>query len=447
MTTRPRVAVIGGGITGLAAAHEASRAGCPVVVFEAGRRPGGKLSSETFHDVVVEAGADSFILDQTTGGLCEEVGLGDQLVAPEVFGAYVLRGDRLVRMPLGSPYGVPSSLRAAYGARLLTPWGVARAALDLVLPRRPFRRDVSIGDFVRARLGREVVDRMVDPMLAGTRAGSAWHVSLEAGAPQIYALASKHHSLLRALRTHDVEPPGFATVRGGLSRLVERISRADSIEVRLGARVHEIEPGYHVRVGAWSDRFDCVVVTVPAFQAARMVRGLSPDASAGLERIRYASSAVVTLAYPTGSVTPPPDGSGFLVPSNERLTLAACTWYSHKWSHARPPDGAELVRCFVARGLDAFPRGNEEALVERVRLELRRIMGTPVESLSASVRRWERSLPVYEVGHARRIGDITTALADHRGVALAGAAYYGAGISDCIRQGRAAARDVISALP
>lgn len=448
MSEAPHVAVVGGGIAGIAAAYEASRAGARVTLFEASDRAGGKLCTETYRGVPVEAGADAFIArDPVARALCDELGIHDELVEPDVFGAYVWSAGGLRKLPPGSPYGIPRSMDDAVAAGLVTRWGALRAKADVILGRRLRGPDVAIGTYVGSRLGREVVARLVDPMLAGTRAGSPYEISLAAGAPQIDDLARRRRSLLLAVREVPPDPPRFATLAGGLSAFVGRILAAvPVVELRTRTRVHEIEDGYRVRVGAWSDHADGIVIAAPAFEAARMLRGLAPDAAADLERIRYASSAVVTLAYPRGSVTHPEDGSGFLVPAAEARTVDACTWYSHKWAHARPPDGSELVRCFVSRRLDAFPRGREEELVDRVGSELTQILDAPEESLSATVRRWERSLPIYDVGHREVVRRIERALATHRALALAGAAYDGSGIPDCIRQGRDAARRVMDAL-
>jgi oxygen-dependent protoporphyrinogen oxidase len=440
-----RVAVVGGGITGLTAAHLLSKLGHRPIVLEASPRVGGKIRTESFHGVDVEAGADAFLpRDSFPMEVVREVGLGGSLVEPAVFGAYVWSGGVLRRLPPGFAYGLPRSPVAAWRAGLLSVPGTLRALSEPVVGRTLTGPDVSIGSFVRSRFGSEVLERLVDPLLAGTRAGDPDRISLAAGAKEIDALARSTKSVLRALRRSGADvgagSTAFVSVAGGLERLCSALG-AQIDDLRLATPVERIERtpgGYRVHGGGSALDTERVIVTVPGREATRLLQDVSDEAAAKLASLRYVSSALIALAYPEGSFDPPADGSGALVPSREGMLVTGITWYSHKWRAARPPDGALILRCFVGRVGDGSALGSsDEDLVGRVVADVHTILGIDAAPIDRTVFRWSEALPVYEVGHGERIARIRAALPP--GLAVAGAAYDGTGIPDCMRSAAAAA--------
>ena len=447
-------AVVGGGIAGLAAAHELSRRGAPVVLFEASERLGGKIRTTELEGVRVEEGPDSFVArDRAAAELCEELGLGDELVEPAEFGAYVWLGDRLRRIPPGFVLGLPASPLGLVRSRILSPQGSLRALGDLVIPGRLRGPDVSVGSFVTRRFGAEVLERLVDPILAGTRAGRVTDISLAAAAPQIDAVARSHRSVLLGLARNqgstDGTVPPFLGLRSGMQSFVERLERhlTGAVEIHTGTAVEAIASdmgGYRIQHAAGETSVRGVVIATPAFAAAGIIAGLSPEAAAELHGIRYSSVAIANLVYPPGAGRLPRHGSGILVPSSQGRTLAGCTWTSRKWPHLAPPDGGLSIRCFVGRGDHEAALDLDDAnLVQVVHGELAAALGLTESPRAWRVTRWERAIPQYAVGHRERMEVIETALLGWPAVALAGAAYRGSGITDCIVQGRDAAGRVL----
>jgi len=443
-----RVAVVGGGITGLAAAHYLAKSGAEIVVLESSGRLGGKVLTERHGGLTVEAGPDSFLdREPAAASLCRELGLGPDLVSPARFGALVWTGTKLAQLPAGFPHGIPSSPYRGWRSGLLSGWGALRACADLLNPRPVSGPDISLGAFVAHRFGSEVLENLVDPVLAGTRAGGAESLSLAAATPVIDSLARRNRSLIAGLRGQDPSgTPPFLAVGGGMDRLVERLAAVlgDSAEVRTGARVARIARptrGFELQLANGGTlEVQGVILTVPAFAAAAILADLSPRAAAHLATIQYASVASVTLVYPEGSWTPPEGTSGMLVSRAARATLAACSWTSHKWPDTAPADGSLVMRCFAGRsGADPVLQAPDDELARRLAAELSAALGLDASPLRWRVTRWERGLPQYAVGHLERVAAAERALEAHPGVALAGAGYRGSGLPDCIRQGQEAA--------
>ncbi|MFN2556582.1 MAG: protoporphyrinogen oxidase [Nitriliruptorales bacterium] len=468
----PRVAVVGGGIAGLAAAWYLRAADPPpaVTLVEASPRLGGKLCTRQIAGVQVELGADSYLTrPEHAERLCHRLGLGDDLVRPATSHAQVWVGGRLRPLPEGILSGLPTRLAPLLRSGLLSAGGVARAAFDLVLPRTTDLEQAAVGTFVRRRLGREVVNRLVDPLLGGVYAGDVDRLGVTAATPQLAAAARRHRSLLLGLRAlgrmdDNDDRPNFLTVRGGLSRLVDRLQvdpqgggqavprgrgRVDGPVAHRGMevlspvaarRLLPLAEGYRIELVASGGRgqaevealeVDGVVVAVPAFAAATLLREAAPVAASALDTIRYASVAVVTLIYPPG--TPTPAGSGVLVPSGEGRLVKAVTWVSSKWPHVAL-DGSVVVRASVGRdGADKLLDRDDDELVAGVRVDLADLAGIRTAPTEAFVTRWERALPQYEVGHPHRVRLVEQALARLPGVVVTGSAYRGVGIAACVR--------------
>jgi oxygen-dependent protoporphyrinogen oxidase len=452
-----RVVIVGGGIAGLAAAARLRELGGPnadVVVLERSDRLGGKIRTEPFVEQPVETGAETFLmLDQGRESaaleLARRVGLGDELVHPAGVPAGIALDGALRPIPAGTLMGVPADPVSVRDVARITD-----ADRDEGRPLLSPGEDISVGTLVRQRLGDEIVDRLVDPLLGGVYAGRADQLSLAATMPGLHRAALEEHTLTSAVR-HAVaaapRPPGtpvFASVHGGLSRLVDAVARAAAATVRVGQTVRAVSrtgQSWSLTVGptisAETFAADAVVLAVPAAPAARLLDGIDPGAAAEVGRLEYASVALVTLALPVGTVLP--HLSGFLVPASLGHAVKAVTCFSTKW-----PGTGELVlvRASVGRwGETATLQQTDEALIAVVRAELPELIGTPIgPPHAARVNRWGGGLPQYGVGHVARVAAVRRVLPPT--VALAGAAYDGVGIAACVRSGQAAADAVWTAL-
>lgn len=454
MTT---VAVVGGGITGVAAALAAAEhpSGVEVVVLEASDGLGGKIRTTGVAGMEVEAGPDAFLARVPHAvDLCRRLGLEEELVSPATGRAWLWVRGRLRPLPAGLVLGVPSDLWAVARSGIVSPPGLARAALDLVLPSTARAGDRSVGDIVTRRFGHEVLDRLVDPLLGGIHAGRADMLSAEATAPQL-AAAGRARSLLRVLRSQPPAGDGrpvFLAPRRGLGAVVEAAGRRLA---ELGADVRTGTPvtGLTRRDGRWrldtggpALTADAVIVCLPAPAAASLLRPCAPDAARELDTVLHASVAVTTLAYAPSAAPGPLDGSGFLVPRSEGRLMTAATWLSSKWAHLARPD-VVLIRASAGRLGDDRAAGMDDGeLISALHGELSDAMGLKGRWFDASVTRWPSAFPQYTVGHLARVERIERAVASLPGLAVAGAAYRGVGIPACIASGTAAAVAVVSAL-
>jgi oxygen-dependent protoporphyrinogen oxidase len=444
------VAVVGGGITGLATAWFVRQRApdVAVTVYDAADRLGGKIQTAELAGSAVEAGPDTFLARVPWAvDLCRQLGLEDELVAPASSRAFVWTRGRLSPLPDGLVLGVPAQVLPLARSGIVSPSGLLRAGLDLVLPRRPLPDDPSVADVVAGRFGQEVVDRLVEPLLGGIHAGRADRLSLAAVAPQVAAAAGRGRSLLLALRRQRATAsraatPVFLGLRGGLERLVDRLrDRLDGggVDLRLGTAVTSLGD-----LGA-----DRIVLTVPAYAAVPLIRPLCPEAAAELEAIEYASVVTATLGYPRSAVPGPLAGSGFLVPRVDGRLLTACTWTSSKWREpGAPADGGGLLFMRASAGRIGDDRAlhlDDGDLIERVHRELSEAMGLHGEPAACLVTRWPRAFPQYDVGHAARVDRIEAVLgAAAPDVRLAGAAYRGVGIAACVHQAEEAAAMALS---
>lgn len=457
MQTRPRVVIVGGGISGLATAHYIqSRLGDQVklTLIEAGPKLGGKVSTESFGGHQVDVGPDALLVRvPAMAALLEDLGFGDQLVAPSTLGAYIWSRSQLRRIPTGTMFGVPDRLVSLLKSRLLSPLGLARAALDLVLPRRPASDDPSIADLVAPRLGSQVFDRLVEPLLGGVHAGRATELSARSTVPEIAALAAKNRSLylgLLRLRRHAKPKSGgpvLVTLAGGLGRLVEalteRLADADlrvNSAVRLVAREGD---GYRVElVDGESITADAVVLATPAYASAGLLADMAPEIAAVLGEVPYVDVATIWLAYPRSAMGRPLDGTGFLVPPEEDKFLVGCTWSGAKWSHLADDD-LVLIRGMVGRRGDTrWMSMDDETMVRRVHDELVESMGLTSGPVDQSVQRWPQAMPQYLVGHAARLAALDAGLTHLPRLYLTGASYRGVGIASCVADAERKAQDV-----
>ena len=448
MQSRPRVVIVGGGISGLATAHAIHRrlgAGVQLTVIEGGPQLGGKVATEQFSGHQVDTGPDALLVRvPAMAALLEDLGLSDQIVAPAALGAHVWSRGRLRRLPTGTLFGVPDRLLPLLRSRLMSPAGLARAALDLVLPRRgAVSHDPSIADLVVPRLGSQVFDRLVEPLLGGVHAGRAAELSARTTVPEIAALARDNRSLylgLRKLRRHAPPSSGgpvLITLAGGLVRLVDAlVARMGEADVRLDSTVSLVArdgSGYRVDLAdGTSIAADAVVLATPAFVTAELVADLAPEAATLLEQVPYVDVATIWLAYPRTAVGRPLDGTGFLVPPEEGKLLVGCTWSSAKWPHLTD-DALVLIRCMVGRRGDRrWLSMDDETLVRGVHDELVEAMGMTEGPVHQSIQRWPLAMPQYLVGHQDRLDAVDAVMRHVPGVFLTGAAYRGVGIASCV---------------
>jgi oxygen-dependent protoporphyrinogen oxidase len=458
MQSRPKVVIVGGGVSGLATAHYIhSHLGDRVdlTLVESGPRLGGKVANQQFSGHLVDTGPDAVLVRAPAmAALLEDLGLGDQIVAPAALGAHVWSRGKLRRLPTGTLFGVPDRLLPLMKSGLMSPAGLARAALDLVLPRRhPSAPDPSIADLVTPRLGSQVFDRLVEPLLGGVHAGRAAELSAQSTVPDIVALARKNRSLylgLRKMRRHAAPATGapvLVTLTGGLGRLVESlVARLAGDDLRLSAAVGSIaRDGSRYRVDLADGQSivaDAVVLATPAFATAEMLGELAPDAAAVLTEIPYVDVATIWLSYPRSAVGRPMDGTGFLVPPEEGRLMVGCTWSSAKWPHLAD-DNLVLIRCMVGRRGDRrWLDMDDQTLVDRLHEELVQAMGLTAGPDQHSIQRWPQTMPQYLVGHQGRLDALEAAIDHLPGLYLTGAAYRGVGLASCVADAKRTAQDL-----
>ena len=459
-TDPPRVLVVGGGITGLTAAHELATGGADVTVREADDRLGGKIRTTPFAGLdAVDEGADAFLLRVPDAvGLARRVGLGDELTHPTDARAAVWH-DGLHPLPDGLVLGVPASVRPLVRSRLLSLRGKARAALEPLLPRTPVDDD-AIGPFVRARFGDEVHERLVDALVGSVYAADTDRFSLEA-VPQLATLAAGHRSLLlggrrarRALKgaTTASGPtasgPIFAAPRAGIGALVGALVDALdrlAVTVRTGAPVERIEgDGGRWRVD--DAVFDHVVLASPARATAPLVHDVAPEAAGALGAMDHAGVILVTLTVPADEWPERLHGrSGYLVPKPDQRWVTAASFGSQKWAHWRPDDGRQVLRVSLGRdGLDA-DHLDDDRVVAAVIDEVSGHLGLDLRPDEIRISRWPGAFPQYRPHHAERVARLERSLPE--GLHVAGASHHGIGIPACVRSATAVAREILQASP
>lgn len=463
--------VVGGGVSGLAAAHRIGQAlpNAEVLVLEASGRLGGSLHTAEVGGVVVDVGAEAMLNRRPEAvGLAREVGLGDALVHPATTAANLWNRGHLVPLPR-TMMGVPLDLRALAG--VISAKGLARAAMDSVLPPTELGdRDISIGDLVEERLGKEIVDRLVEPLLGGVYAGHAREISARAAVPQMVALLERERSLTRAAAAAvsdsgspagaTTERPVFAGLRGGVGRLPDAIAAASGATLRTGATVRDLarrpEGGWNLVVGSTREpevvQADAVVLATPARATARLLSDVAPSAALSLARIEHASMAIVTLAFPARTF-PEVVGSGFLVPPADGRTVKASTFSFAKWDWVRDAgrgagtaagEGLLVLRCSLGRHREERTlQVSDEELVETASGDLADAIRLSVRPVDSHVQRWGGALPQYAVGHLDRVASVRRELETIAGLAVCGSAYDGIGIPACIASAELAVAKVL----
>jgi oxygen-dependent protoporphyrinogen oxidase len=464
------VAVIGGGIAGLSTAYYLQQATrdaphpTAVIVFERDARPGGKIVTDRPAGFVIEGGPDAFITQKPVAyELCRALGLGDRLIGTNDARrkVYVLAGGRLHPLPEGVRLIAPTRLGPFLRSALISPWGKVRMGLDLLLPGRPAPGDESLAAFVRRRLGREALDKLGEPMLAGIHVGDPARLSLRATFPQLAEMERRHGSLIRGTRAARPAPPDpnrpatmFLALREGMAELPAALAAhlgpgvvRTAVEVVRMVRTGAGDgSGYRLHLSSGEQIMARqVVLATPAPGAARLLAVDAPDLAAALGAIRYVSSATISLGYRAADLPRPLDGFGFVVAAREPTRLLACTWTSTKFDHRAPQDHV-LLRAFVGGAHHAelvdLP---DAALLALAREELRTILGITAPPVVSRIFRWPQANPQYDVGHLERVARIERLAAAQPGLYLTGSAYRGVGIPDCVRGAKATATRIAAA--
>lgn len=462
-----RIAVVGAGISGLAAAHRITELApdCEIRLFEGQDRVGGVLATVHEDGYQVELSADNFITTQPWGlELVERLGLKDQLVQtnPACRRTFVMRKKRLYSLPDGFLMMAPTKMWPMAVTPVLSPFGKMRAGVEYFLPPSKDDADESMAGFVRRRLGREVFERLVEPLVSGVYAADMEKLSLLATLPRFREMERKHGSLIRAMRKQmsaqrakgkHVDQSGarysmFVTLEAGLSSLVDTLAaRLPDGTIRLGTAVE----GIGQEGGTWQvsladgqlERFDAVILATPSHVAAALLKPIDGTLAADLASIEHEGTAIVTMAFENSQIKHPMNGAGFVVPGIEGSPILAGSFSSQKYLH-RAPDGKSLIRTFVggARAPEMAEMPDEK-LVPLVLEELRGVLGISGKPIYQITAHWPRTMPQYHVGHldlVARINDRSSAIA---GLGLAGNAYDGVGIPACIHSGETAAERML----
>lgn len=462
-----RVAIVGGGIAGLAAAYFLRDRGAEVTVLEGSPRIGGKLAASDVAGIAVDAGAEALLARRPEGvGLIRAIGLADRLEYPGTTTASIWTRGRFRSLPRRQFMGVPADFGELERSGILSQEGMDRARQDAVLPASVRAGDVAVGEYVGARFGAEVVDRLVEPLLGGVYAGRADRLSFEATLPALAQTSGQHASLAEAARTL-LGPPAraengagqapamFTTLTGGLGAFPEALACASGAVVRTRAAVRELSrlpAGWRLAVGPavapeWIEA-DAVILALPARPASRLVQPVegAASAAAALAEIEYASTAIITLAYPAAAFPEPITGSGYLVPAVDGRPVKAATFSTVKWPHLATA-GLHIVRCSVGRiGEEAVLQRDDVDLAALAEADLAAATGVTGRPADTRVTRWGGGLPQYTVGHLERVSRIRRGIAAQPGLAVCGAAYDGIGIPACIASARLAVDQVLAYL-
>lgn len=465
-----RIVVVGGGIAGLSAAYElqerarAMKLSPEIVLIEKEGYLGGKIITERVDGFVIEGGPDTFVSTKPWGvELARKLEIEERLMGTDMERrrVFVVRNGKLVELPDGLAMMVPTKFWPMIKTSLLSPLGKLRMGLDFFTPPADGDQDESLGAFVSRRLGREVYERLIEPLMSGIYAGDGDRLSLASTFPFLRDWEREHGSLTggalalrrkrRAARRSGAPRSIFLTPQNGLGEMVEALQAAlDSVEIRLNQSVESVVPvegGFMLQIaGGEPMHAAAVILAAPGFAAAKLVRQVDAQLADVLDGIEYVSTATVSLAFDQDQLDHGLDGHGYVIPRREGREALACTWTSTKFPH-RAPEGGALVRVFIGRaGQGEEHIADEQELIAIARRELAETMGITAEPKIVRVYQWPDAMPQYNLGHPERLDKIEQRLANWPGLALAGAAYKGIGIPDCIHSGEQAAASILAHL-
>jgi len=460
-----RIGIIGGGITGLAAAYtleQKRRAGAEIeyTVFEGSPRFGGVLVTDRVEGCLVEAGPDSFLTEKPwASDLCRQLGLADQLIGSNDADrkTYILTHGHLVEMPDGLMFMVPTKIVPSVLSPLFSTETKIRMAREWFHPPHKANGDESVASFVERHYGPEMVDRLADPLLSGVYGGEASQLSVRAVLPRFAEMEAKYGSLGRAMlaarqkmaqAAKGPARPLFSSLKDGMQQMINALlAQIPPDSLRANVTVQAVQPqddGWTVSAGLDSDQFDAVILALPTGQSARLLQLASQALTAELAAITYSSSVTLTLGYDKKVRDSLPPGFGFLVPRSEGTRLLAATFVHNKFPHRGPPDRA-IIRCFLGGSRDeAVLDLSGEEIASIARTELRKILGLAADPLFTRVYKWRAAMAQYGVGHLERLQRIEALRQKLPGLALAGNGYSGIGVPDCVRSGTEAANQLLT---
>lgn len=466
-----RVVVIGGGISGLSTAlylkEQAQASGHEVeyLLIEKGEKLGGNIRTEKVDGFLIEGGPDCFLSEKPWAAqLCRHIGLGDQIIptTEENKGTFVLSNGKLHEMPEGLILMVPTKIMPLITTSLFSWSGKLRMGFEIFIPPKQGREDETLGSFVRRRLGREALDKIAEPLVAGVHAGDPETMSMRASFPKFMEMEEEHGSLIKGMlarmkKAKEVQrasagprPTMFMTLKGGLGTMIEAItSRLDTPSIRLNTSVSGIEERdgkflIHLS-GQPSIEADAVILSTPAHVSSTFLGNIDSELADLLKTIPYVSTATVTMAFNASDVNLP-KSFGFVIPRVENRRIMAATFTSRKFA-GRCPDEYVMVRCFVGGSKNEYLVGlDDKEMVEMVREELKDIIGINAEPILSRVYRWRKAMPQYTIGHLDRVRKIFERVHQHPGLYITGSAYNGIGISDSIREGEITAKRALDYL-
>lgn len=469
-----RVVIVGSGVSGLSVAYylKKERKDLEVLVLEKNGRCGGNIITDQVDGFTVEGGPDCFITEKPWAlKLCQETGLGDRLIGTndDKRNVFILWKGKLHTLPEGFMLLVPTSFLPFILSGLISPLGKLRVSLDLIIPRKRSDEEESLADFVRRRLGNEILEKIAEPLVAGIHAGSPETMSLKSTFPRFIELEQQYGSLIlgmyQRMRSYNKAAAAsaksgdkpkytmFMTLKEGMGGMIETLrSQVGEASIILGQSVVKItkaalegsgQTNYQVHMdGENAIQAQAVVLATPAFVTSTILGGMDKELSEQLLTIPYISTATISLAYQSSQLSHPLNGFGFVIPRKEQRKIMASTWSSVKFPN-RAPEEKTLIRCFVG-GVNSenLVSMDDNGLETMVKNELRDIMGVKAEPLFTRIYRWEKSMPQYIVGHEAKISGIEAKVGKYPGLFLAGSAYNGIGISDCVRYAKEIAKQV-----
>jgi oxygen-dependent protoporphyrinogen oxidase len=453
----PKVVIIGGGISGLSTAYYLAKAGVPSTIVESRPRLGGVIQTEQIDGCTLEAGPDSFLSAKPAAlDLIRDLGLSDEVIGSNdhLRVTFVRKNGRLLPLPDGLMMMVPTKILPLVTTPLLSWSTKVRMGMELLRAPKPRAEDESVADFVREHYGQEAVDYLAEPLLSGIYGGDPRQLSVKAVLPRFVDLAQKYGSLTRGVlqsraqaKSQATPAPLFRTLKGGLGQMVDAVTAAIRPHTEVirdrAQRVERTSGGLRVRLsGDWLEAGH-VVLACEAHSASNLLSPVDTRISELLGSVAYSSSMIVALSFNAADFAKPPVGFGFLVPKKERRRLVALTWVGTKFSY-RVPNGQIVARCFLGGADDAGVLAeSDDSVLEAVARELRDIAGVTATPRFTRITRWPQSMAQYPVGHPSRMAELRNRVAAVPGLHLAGNAYDGIGIPDCIRLGKTAATAIL----